>query len=269
MKLPVGLQVYTVRDHAERDFAGTMKKVAKIGYKYVELAGLYGLEPAAVKSALDEAGLVAISAHIPFDELIGDTDKVLDTYKSLGCEYIAVPYLADEYRPGAEKFEFALSEMARIGKACADRGMQLLYHNHDFEFVTMPDGSFGLDYIYAQIPPEYLATELDTCWVRVAGQDPAAYVRKYTGRAPIVHLKDYVGGKTEGMYDLIGQEKTAKQTNKFMFKPLGMGVQDIPSILAASVDAGAKFVVVEQDQSYDMDSLETAKRSFDYLASLE
>ncbi len=269
MKLPVGLQVYTVRDHAERDFAGTMKKIAEIGYKYVELAGLYGLEPSAVKSALDEAGLVAISAHVPFDELSGDTDKVLDIYKSLGCEYVAVPYLSDEYRPGAEKFEFALSEIARIGKACAERGMLLLYHNHDFEFVTMPDGSFGLDYMYSHIPAEHLATELDTCWVRVAGQDPAAYVRKYTGRAPIVHLKDYVGEKTEGMYDLIGQEKTSVQTNKFEFRPVGSGIQNIPSILDAAVDAGAKYVVVEQDQTYDMASLEAAKRSFDYLASLK
>ena len=73
--------------------------------------------------------------------------------------------------------------------------MLLLYHNHDFEFVTMPDGSFGLDYMYSHIPAEHLATELDTCWVRVAGQDPAAYVRKYTGRAPIAvsytHLDVY------------------------------------------------------------------------------
>lgn len=268
MKLPVGLQVYTIRDHAERDFAGTMKKVAEIGYKYVELAGLYGLDVATVKAAIADAGLTAISAHVPFDELSGNTDATLDTYKAIGCEFIAVPYLSEEYRPGAEKFEFALSEIARIGKACAERGMQLLYHNHDFEFVTMPDGSFGLDYMYSTIPAEYLATELDTCWVRVAGQDPAAYVRKYTGRAPIVHLKDYVGEKTEGMYDLIGQEKTAKQTNKFEFRPVGSGVQDIPSILTASVYAGAKYVVVEQDQSYNLDSLESAKRSFDYLASL-
>ena len=268
MKLPVGLQVYTVRDHAERDFAGTMKKIAEIGYKYVELAGLYGLEPSAVKSALDEAGLVAISAHVPFDELSGDTDKVLDIYKSLGCEYVAVPYLSDEYRPGAEKFEFALSEIARIGKACAERGMLLLYHNHDFEFVTMPDGSFGLDYMYSHIPAEHLATELDTCWVRVAGQDPAAYVRKYTGRAPIVHLKDYVGEKTEGMYDLIGQEKPLCRpisSNSGLSAPAFR----IFLILDAAVDAGAKYVVVEQDQTYDMASLEAAKRSFDYLASLK
>ncbi len=268
MKLPVMLQVYTVRDFAERDFAGTMKAIADIGYKYVELAGLYGLKPDAVKSALDDAGLTVVSAHVPFDELSGNTAAVLDIYKSLGCKYIAVPYLSDEYRPGAPKFEFALSEIERIGKACADRGMLLLYHNHDFEFVKMDDGSFGLDYMYSHIPAQYLATELDVCWVHVAGQDPAAYIRKYAGRAPVVHLKDYVGEKTEGMYDLIGQEKTSVETKKFEFRPVGYGKQDIPSILAAAVDAGAEYVVVEQDQSYGMSSLESAKRSFDYLAGL-
>lgn len=268
MKLPIMLQIYTIRDYAERDFAAAMKAVVEIGYKYVELAGLYGKPPAEIKGALEAAGLSAVSAHVPYDELAGDTDHTLDTYKSLGCKYIAIPYLTEEYRSGGSKFAEALAQIARVGQACRDRGLTLLYHNHDFEFVLMDDGSFGLDYIYSHVPAECLASELDTCWVRVAGQDPAAYVRKYSGRAPVVHLKDYVGGKTEGMYDLIGQEKSAKKSSAFEFRPVGDGVQDWKSILAAASDAGAEYVVVEQDQSYGMSSLESAKRSFDYLAGL-
>lgn len=268
MKLPVMLQTYTIRDYAERDFPSAMKAVAEIGYKYVELAGLYGKSPAEIKTALDAAGLSAVSAHVPFDELTGDTEKVLDTYKSLGCKFVAIPYLTEEYRPGGPRFTEALEQIVRVGAVCRDRGLTLLYHNHDFEFVRMVDGNPGLDHIYSRIPAEFLSTELDVCWVRVAGQDPSAYVRKYAGRAPVVHLKDYVGEKSEGMYDLIGQEKSAAATTKFEFRPVGYGVQDIPSILAAAENAHAEYVVVEQDLSYGMTSLESAKRSFDYLARL-
>lgn len=268
LKLPVMLQTYTVRDFAERDFAATMKAVAEIGYKYVELAGLYGKTTAEIKGALDAAGLSAVSAHVPYDELTGDTDGTLDAYKTLGCKFIAIPYLPEEYRPGAPKFAEVLSKITKVGQACAKHGLTLLYHNHDFEFIKMENGSFGLDYLYSHVPADYLSSELDMCWVRVAGQNPAAYLRKYAGRAPVVHLKDYVGEKTEGMYELIGLEKVAVDTKKFEFRPVGYGVQDIPSILAAADDAGSEYVVVEQDLSYGMTSLESAKRSFDYLASL-
>ncbi|MDD6799700.1 MAG: sugar phosphate isomerase/epimerase [Firmicutes bacterium] len=268
MKLPVMLQVYSVGGKAQQDFAGTMKKIREIGYEYVELAGLYGHSVEEVKKALDDAGLKAISAHVGLDEIYVDIITVLDNYREIGCKYVAVPYLCEGSRPGDPAFDRVMKKMMLIGSACADRGMTLLYHNHDFEFVTMPDGSFGLDYLYSHVPADRLQTELDVCWVRVAGQDPAAYVRKYAGRAPVVHLKDYVGSKSEGMYNLIGQEETAKETTAFEFRPLGEGVQDIPSIVKAAEESGTEFVVVEQDNSYDTDPLVTAERSFKYLMSI-
>ena len=81
--------------------------------------------------------------------------------------------------------------------------MQLCYHNHDFEFVKL-NGEYALDILYKEVPADILETEVDTCWVKVAGEDPGAYLRKYTGRAHIVHLKDFSGEKSEHMYALIG-----------------------------------------------------------------
>ena len=101
-----------------------------------------------------------------------------------------------------------------IGKACKAHGIQTLYHNHDFEFAKMPDGRYALDYIYDTIPADLLQTELDTCWVKVAGEDPAAYVRKYTGRSPLVHLKDFhKEGKPANMYKLIGTDVEEEESH--------------------------------------------------------
>ena len=128
--------------------------------------------------------------------------------------------------------------------------------------------------LYDAIPEEYLKTEQDTCWVKFAGEDPCAYLRKYAGRAPIVHLKDfYVEGKVEDAatpYALInadGTDSGAKRST-FEFRPVGYGVQDFPAILKASEDAGATWVIVEQDQSPTRPPLEAAKMSRDYLRSI-
>ena len=155
------------------------------------------------------------------------------------------------------------------GQKAKAAGLTLLYHNHDFEFTKLPSGEFGLDYMYSAIPADLLQTELDQCWVKYSGQDPVAYLQKYTGRAPVVHLKDYFAeGKQEGdPYALIGlNENEKKENTAFEFRPLGHGVQDIPSIIKASKAAGSKWLIVEQDQpSMGKTPLECVATSMEYL----
>ena len=266
--LPVGLQLYSVRDFLEKDFAGTLKKVKEIGYDYAELAGLYGLDPKFVKQTADEIGITLISAHVPYAEMIQDIEGTADTYAYLGCKFIAVPFLDESTRVGSPNFDEVLKNIDKIGECFAKKGITLLYHNHDFEFITMPDGEFGLDYMYSHVPCEHLKTELDVCWVHVAGQDPAAYLKKYIGRAPVVHLKDYKGHKTENMYGLLGTDKKAETSEEFRFQPVGYGVQNFPVILDAALSAGAEYVIVEQDSSVECPSIEAVEKSRKYLASL-
>lgn len=267
-KLPVGLQVYSVRDYASNDLEGTMKKLKAIGYDYVEPAGLYGKTAEEYRAVLDAYGIKAICAHVPYAEMVEDIDKVIRDYTVLGCKYIAVPYLGDDDRPLAKNFETVLENIRKIGKKCAENGITLLYHNHDFEFVKMPDGRYGLDYMYETIDAATLQTELDCCWVNVAGEDPASYIRKYAGRCPIVHLKDFTGSKSQNMYNLIGLKETAQTTSTFAFRPVGYGKQDIPSILTAAIESGAEYLVVEQDNPGEQTSLEAVEMSRNYLKSL-
>jgi sugar phosphate isomerase/epimerase len=248
--LPVALQVYSVREEAGDNFVKVMQEIKKMGYDGVELAGLYGLSPEEVRDVLKEVGLTPISAHVPYSEFMGDLQGTIDSYITIGCRYLAVPFLTEDYRYGTENFKEVMQNLPGIARACNESGITLLYHNHDFEFEKMETGEYVLDYMYRTIPADELQMELDTCWVKVAGVDPVQYLRKYSGRCPIVHLKDYNGKEP------------------FEFRAVGYGVQDFPSILEEAISVGSEWVIVEQDRHYDHTAMEDADLSRAYLRQL-
>ena len=270
-ELPVALQLYSVRDDMAADFKGTLAKVAEMGYDGVEFAGLFDQKPEDIKAMCEELGLVPVSAHVPLVDFLNDCDGTIAAYKAIGCEYVVVPYVTDERRPGGELFLQMVDEIRTIGEKVKAAGMTLLYHNHDFEFKPVPESDLcGLDYLYANVPADLLQTELDMCWVRFAGQDPVAYLDKYAQRSPVVHLKDYYKeGELDGdPYALIGlnEGEEKPKTKAFEFRPIGTGVQDIPAIIAKAEAVGSKWLVVEQDQpSLEKSPLECAQMSMDYL----
>jgi len=272
MNLPIALQLFSVREDLEKDFRGTLKKVKSFGYDGVEFAGLYGNEPETVKQMLDEIGLIALSAHVPFTDMIENPEKIMKEYACIGCEYVVIPYLTPEYRPGKEKFEEVISGAKILGETAKRHGLTLLYHNHDFEFEKI-DKEYALDVLYSAVPADLLQTEIDTCWVNVAGENPSEYIIKYSGRAPVVHLKDFhlEGKKPDKMYELIGitQEEQQEKTDVFEFRPLGKGMQDFDSILKACKQVKTKWIVVEQDEpAMGKSALECARMSIEYLKSL-
>ncbi len=272
IELPIAVQLYSVRDDMGADFVGTLAKVKAMGYDGVEFAGLFNHQPAQVKHWCDSLGLVPISAHVPLADMLADVDKVINDYKAVGCEYIVIPYVTEERRPKGDKFMQMIDEIKSIGQKAKAAGLTLLYHNHDFEFQKLESGEIGLDYMYANVAPDLLQTELDMCWVKYSGYEPVEYLQKYEGRSPVVHLKDYYKeGEMEGdPYALIGlNEDEKKPASAFEFRPLGTGVQDIPSIIVAAQDAGSKWLVVEQDQpSLEKSPLECIQMSIEYLKGL-
>lgn len=268
-KKPVALQLYTVRDEMEKDFVGTLKTVKAFGYDGVEFAGIFNYTAEDVKKMCREIGLVPVSAHLDFFTL-RDHPKVLETYAAIGCKYIVIAWIPEEYLPTREKYKEFHDGILNISAAAKKLGLTLCYHNHDYEFKTA-DGERLLTLLYKDIPEGVLETQLDTCWVNIGGENPAKYLRRFTGRAPTVHLKDFTGSRCENMYGLIGENEKAdkKTTDVFELRPVGKGLQDISEILKAADDAGSLWIIVEQDEpSMGLTPLECAKTSIDYLKSL-
>jgi sugar phosphate isomerase/epimerase len=273
MSISVAIQLYSLRNEMAKDFIGTLKKVKEMGYAGVEFAGLHEKAASEVSEALKEIGLIPVSAHVPLEEILKDAEKTMETYASIGLKYMAIPYLAVERRPESGNFAQTLSDIKFACEKAKAHGITMLYHNHDFEFDIV-DGEYYLDTIYRTVPADLLQTEIDTCWVNVAGEDPSAYVIKYKGRAPIVHLKDFTmpsRENKENLYELIGIQSTEKSNSKdgFSFRPVGYGVQDIPKILTAAENVGATWVVVEQDRPAEgQTEMESAELSRNYLKTL-
>ena len=248
--LPIAIQVYSIREEAERDFTKTMQEVKKMGYDGVELAGLYGHTPEDIRDILKNIGLTPISAHVSYSEFMENIENTVNRYATIGCRFLAIPYLTEEYRYGHEKYQELLDNIPRIANACHQKEITLLYHNHDFEFKKTVNGGYVLDELFEQFSEEIIKTEIDTCWVKYSGIEPTDYIRKYSGRSPIIHLKDYTVDKT------------------FNYRPLGHGIQDIPSILDEAIKAGTEWIVVEQDEHSERSALQNILISREYLKTL-
>ena len=260
----IGLQLYSVRDAIEKDLVGTLKAVKAMGYDYIESAGagFYGLGADEAKALLDEIGLTLISAH---STII--TDENLAYYQKLGVKNVTISYYPlDKYKAdweGTAKYFIECSEKA------AKYGMRLFYHNHDFEFETIGDKKI-IDKIYTELPEGTIAPQFDVCWVTYGGSDPAEYIRKYAHKKMVMaHLKDFTcqGAVKGAVYELIegGEVKKSKEENLFRFRPVGQGVVDFDKVFAAAEEVGIDVLIVEQDQSYEISSLEAVKQSREYL----
>lgn len=230
MKLPVAAQIYSVREAAAEDFGAAMQRLADMGYDGVELAGLYGKSAAEIRACLESAGLQAISAHVPVEEFENDLEKTVQTYKEIGCKYVAIPYLNKDRWYGGSQYQDTLDNIDKISEKCREAGMELLYHNHNFEFEKTDEGTYQLDDFYGTVPAEKLKTELDLCWVKVGGADPVTYLHKYSGRCPIVHVKDFI-----------------RKDGEVVLVAVGDGEVGAKAVVPAAVESGAQWLVVEQD----------------------
>lgn len=272
-KFPVAIQLFSVRDEMAQDFEGTIKKIAELGYDGVEFAGLFGKSGKEVNDICKKYNINPISAHVGYGELINDPEGVVKAYADAGVKYIAIPALGEELRPGGPDYGSFKEGMTMLAGVMKKYGIKLCYHNHDFEFNKLND-EYLIDIMYRDLGPEIVEPEFDTCWVNIAGENPAEYIKKYSGRISVVHLKDFMlfGEKPEQMYELLGVnegslKKQARPT--FEFRPCGYGAQDFKAIVAASEAAGASWLIVEQDNpSMDKAPIECAEMSVKYIKSI-
>lgn len=268
----VGIQLYGVRESMAADFEGTLRAVRDMGYTHVEFAGYFGKSSAYIRELLATLGLTCSSVHQRPDFFDADPDAACAFLKDFGVRYAVIPWYDVDALVG-ERREETLAYLQRTADMLRAHGMTLGYHNHEFEFAR--DGGKTLhEHIFDAIAADRIVPELDTCWVRYAGQSPAAQILKFKGRVPIVHLKDFTGTPGDGpAYELIGKGEDGKtvaaaRPSDFAFCPVGYGCQDFASILAACEEAGTETLIVEQDRTYGgMSELEAARLSREYLRS--
>jgi sugar phosphate isomerase/epimerase len=241
----LGIQLYTVRKLMARDAGGTLGKLADIGYKEVELAGLYGKSAGEMRRLLDRSRLAALSGHIGTAEMRGDWERTLTDAVILGHRYITCAWIdeADRTSYGYRKIAELFNRSAQVAR---EAGLQFCYHNHDFEFERMGD-TVPYDLLLADCDPDLVKMEMDIFWLVKGGRDPIEYFKWYPGRFPMVHVKDMdAAGK---MVDV------------------GKGVIGFRGILEHAARAGIQHYFVEHDEPKD--PIATARASFDYLHTLE
>jgi len=249
-KIPVALQLYSVRDDCARNLPGTLKAVAKMGYDGVEFAGYYDRSADELRKMLDDLGLKVAGTHIGIDTLLGDElKKTVKFNKTIGNHYLIVPWLPDQYRNSKDAWLRTARLMNDIAKRVKPEGMRVGYHNHVVEFQPI-DGEMPWDIFFGATVPD-VVMQLDTgnaMHGKVSPEGVLEIVKRYPGRAATVHLKEF-SSKDEKA--LIGEGEM--KWNQF-FKLCG-------------TVGGTEWYIVEQE-SYAYQPLECAKLCIESLRKM-
>jgi len=256
-----GIQLYTLRKQLAADPLGTLKQVAAAGYKQVELYGFPNADP--LIQGAKEAGLEINSSHFEWDTAINPKDaefsdflKILDKAKTLGLSHLVIPYLKDENRGSLDAYKKVAENANKAAVLSKQAGIQLAYHNHNFEFEPKEGGKSGYD-IFMEEFSEDMQFEIDVFWVKAAGVEPVMLIQKLKGRVSQLHLKDLKEGIASPSYGSMPDDA---------FKELGNGIIPMEPIMVAAEAAGVKHCHVEQDQSPD--AIASIKQSIAYIQKL-
>jgi sugar phosphate isomerase/epimerase len=269
MGLPIGIQLYAVRDRMAKDTPGALKELHDIGYREVETAGFGKYSAAEFRKLLDDAGLKAPSAHLNMNA--ADLGPAFADAHAIGAQYAVSSSLATGNLPprpsggprlamaplGLDGFKKLADQMNGIAAKTKAAGLQYAYHNHNYEFEKMPDGSYGYDVLVKNTDHDLVKFEVDCGWMSVAGANPVEYFKKYPGRFRMIHVKDFQP-VTSPSINLTGP-------NRPKGADLGKGFIDYKPIFAAAKAAGVQHAFSEQEEPYPVSSLESAKADFKFL----
>ena len=258
MEMKIGAQLYTVRDYTqnEKDFQCTIEKIAKMGYRTVQLSAIgKDLKPERIRRICDDAGLEIVLTHSDLNRILHDTQKLIEEHDILGCSYIGIGAMPENYRTPEGLSQFA-TDFKTPAKMIADAGKLLMYHNHNFEFRKFaacgvpnaePD-KYMLEYILEWFDASELGITLDTYWVQAAGGDVCQWIRRWKDRVHCVHLKD--------MEMLEDGPAMA---------PVMEGNMNFTGILRELEESCCRYLLVEQDVCRK-DPFDCLRISYDHLA---
>jgi sugar phosphate isomerase/epimerase len=264
LRLPLGLQLYSVREMLPKDYPGTLKQVAALGYREVEAAGFYGRAAAEVKEAMRQAGLRCVSAHYSAADLFPKVDAVIEYAQALGLEWIVCSFpaikdmsrLADKSYEGQvrsftlEDWRYNAEKFDEIGGRVKAAGMRFAYHNHTMEFRET-EGVVPFEELLRLTDPAKVWIELDCGWVVVGGGNPEEILRKHAARIRMLHVKDFKAIPAQGGGEPVPSE-------------LGRGAIDNRKILAAARGVGIRHCFVEQE-AFDVPWVESLEIDAEFM----
>ncbi|MDT5271846.1 MAG: hypothetical protein QOH49_4032 [Acidobacteriota bacterium] len=245
----IGMQLYTVRRELEKDFEGTLQKVAALGYREVEFAGYFGHKPEGVRSILKRLKLDAPAAHVQLSELRGDLRPSIDAAHVIGHKYLLLAWTPPEERRTLDQYRRLADLCNEAGARMLREGVQFAYHNHDFEFAPI-EGQVPYDLLLERTDPRLVKLEMDLYWTIKGGASPVEYFERHPGRFHLLHVKDM------------------DSTPRRFFADVGKGIIDFKPIFARAARAGVRHYFVENDEpaGSPFDSLRV---SIEYLKQLE
>ena len=197
-KIPIGLQLYSVRNECEKDLPGTVAAVAKMGYRAVEFAGYYGRDAKTLRKLLDEHGLKCCGTHIGLETLLGDNlPKTIEFNQTLGNKFLIVPGLGEKYTKSRQAWQDTAALFNELADKVKPHGMRVGYHNHTIEFTEL-DGELPWDTFFGKTKKE-VVMQFDTGNAMQGGGDATVYLKRYPGRAATVHLKSFSKAKPNAL----------------------------------------------------------------------
>lgn len=244
----ISFQLYSARNFPPVE--AQLEALAAIGFDAVEpYGGAYGGNPAAFRKKLDAVGLACPTSHVPLDLLDSDRAAAIGLAETLGLETVVVPYLIAEKRPtDLAGWKAVGGRLSGHAAALAEKGLKLAWHNHDFEYKTLPDGSRPIDHL---VGASGVGFEADIGWIVRAGKDAAAEIKKFPGKLAAFHVKDVA---------------PAGITVDDGWTDIGAGTIDWKGLLPAIAGSGANLLVFEHDNPSDWRGF--ASRSYAYVAKL-
>jgi len=259
-----GIQLYSIRDAMAADTPGSLKKVSDMGYKYVELASysdgkFYGYAPAEFRKMVMDLGMEALSSHTNVEAAgvtLDNARAMADAHAELGIKYCVQPWVEEADR-NIEAYKKMVGDLNEVGRIMKDVGIQLGYHNHNFEFDNIDGIVPYYDLFMPEMDADLVTMEIDLYWVTKAGQDPVEMFSKYPGRFQLFHLKDMSTRQDEPYFDVVKDD----------IAPVGEGVIDFKRILAAKEVAGMKHFFVEDDNQGNGKAFEGIQSSITNLTT--
>ena len=247
--MKAGAQLYTVRESCQTldGLAESLRKVADMGYRYVQVSGTCAYTPEWLKAELDRNGLQCVITHVPGQRILGDTDRLIADHDVFGCRYIGLGWFGFDPDRADQSWDYFMENYVPAARRIAAAGKLFMYHNHDQEFRHI-GGKTILRRLSEEVPAGVMGFTFDTFWAQAGGADPAQYLELFAGRIPCIHLKDYAYGRKMAV--------------------VGEGNINFDRVLEMAERGGTEYLLVEQDDCNGEDPFDCLRRSLNNLHAM-